>query len=61
MCEVIKKGEMEGINVYLLKKTVRERKDSSPSPELILAKITPGNTAVVQKFRQKTEMFSKCS
>jgi len=28
-------------NFYLLKKTVRERKDSSPSPELILAKITP--------------------
>lgn len=29
------------MEVYLLKKTVNERKDSSPSPELMLAKITP--------------------
>lgn len=35
---------MEGLKVYLLKKTVNERKDSSPSPELILAKITPTKT-----------------
>lgn len=32
---------MEGMKVYLLKKTVSERKDSSPSPELMLAKMTP--------------------
>lgn len=43
-----KKGKMEGISVYLLKKTVRERKDSSPSPELTLAKITPRNTVTAR-------------
>lgn len=34
-------GGVEERKVYLLKKTVSERKDSSPSPELMLAKITP--------------------
>lgn len=37
---------MERVSVYLLKKTVRERKDSSPSPELMLAKTTPRNAEV---------------
>lgn len=32
------------LRVYLEKKTVRDRKDNSPSPELILAEITPAGT-----------------
>lgn len=44
---------MEQISVYLLKKTVSERKDNSPSPELMLAKITPTNTVVERSSERK--------
>ncbi len=44
--EVGKKAKTEQVSVYLSKKTVEERKDSSPSPELTLAKITPRKAEV---------------
>lgn len=40
-------------NIYLLKKTERARKDSSPSPELKLANITPIKQQSHTLFRRK--------
>lgn len=49
------------MNVYLLKKTVRERKDSSPSPELALAKTTPVKKNVKRKKERKMKSIINSS